>query len=189
MEQRELFYLEYKGLYFASMYITVIHNLRYLTYRLDSVLGKDNYKIHISSNNIPDVVDYNSPFKTYDYFYKFNIIKKLHKSLTLLLRGNLPNKKQFEDYCNELKDNHTICITICNEDITYEIYLPYQYSTSDFMVVHSLISKIISIKKSLYTTYLSEVLCDSLNESTNACLFIGNERITIRVSPKAISND
>ena len=188
MEQRELFYLEYKGLYFASMYTTVIHNLRYLTYRLDNILGKDNYKLHTFPNNIPDLVEYVSPLSSYDYFHKVYVILDIHNSLSILLQGNIPNKKQFEDYCKELNDNHMIRLSICTEKISQIIYLPYDYPTADFISIHSLLSKTITFRKTLYTSFLSEILGNYLNENTNACLSIGEERISIRIVKKLVSN-
>ena len=187
MEQRELFYLEYKGLYFASMYTTVIHNLSYLTYRLDNILGKDNYKLHTSPNNIPDLVEYVSPLKSYDYFHKFHVILDIHNSLSILLQDNIPNKKQFEDYCKELNDNHMIRLSIRTEKIS-QIILPYDYSTADFISIHSLLSKTITFRKTLYTSFLSEILGSNINENTDACLSIGEERISIRVVKKLVSN-
>ena len=188
MEQRELFYLEYKGLYFASMYTTVIHNLSYLTYELDNILGKDNYKLHTSPINIPDLVEYVSPLKSYDYFHKFHDILDIHNSLSILLQDNIPNKKQFEDYCKELNDNHMIRLSICTEKISQIIYLPYDYSTADFISIHSLLSKTITFRKTLYTSFLSEILGSNINENTDACLSIGEERISIRIVKKLVSN-
>lgn len=181
-ETYKVFYIEYKGLYFACMYNIEIQSYAHLSYRLDNMLGKDNYKVHTSTSNVPEIVEYTSPFKAYNYFYNLKKLSELHTSLSILQRGINPSKKQFEDYCKELNSDHIIQVTINTENASAIIYLPYKYTSADFISVHTIASNMITYQTTLYTRFLSEVL--GKEAIVNASISIDDNKISVHVLPK-----
>lgn len=184
-EDYELFYLEYKGLHFALMYIS--EGIVSLKYRLDNILGEDNYVVHTFPYNTPEPVDCKLPFKRSNSIYHIKKIVEIHESLTLLQSGYMPNKKQFEDYCNELSSNHIICIEVYTAVTHAKIYLPYNYTISDLLSVQHILTRDTTFSKTLYTTYLKEVLGNTLSTDTLSTLSSKDERLIVSVIPKQLS--